>query len=245
MNDWQLREPIFVISPHLDDAVLSCAAMIAEHPNLTVVTVLAGAPATNHIGYNSVTTGATYAPEALRIRRDEDAAALSALSATHLWLDFLDNDYAEPGRSTNEADEVVTALRRLIELHHPATVFSPLGLWHVDHLFVSDVCIEVARSSSIDWYLYDDQPYAAGDAEAVRRRLGDLGRTLRLSEPVTTPGNQEVKRRAAKAYRSQYRPLKRSHRRAFRATMRADETYRLIVGDAAHSRLAPPDSTPT
>ncbi len=33
-----------VVSPHLDDAVLGCATLMAAHPGATVVTVFAGRP---------------------------------------------------------------------------------------------------------------------------------------------------------------------------------------------------------
>ena len=49
MHDWGWVEPaelerVVVVSPHPDDAVLSCGQFLARHPGTTVITVFCGQP---------------------------------------------------------------------------------------------------------------------------------------------------------------------------------------------------------
>jgi len=198
------------------------------HPGTTVVTVLAGAPNSPHTGYNSRTTGATHAPDALKIRKDEDSAALSSLSAGFVWLDFLDNDYADGADDINDVVDIRRALEDVIASRRPATVVSPLGLVHVDHVRVSDVCLDVALRCDIDWYLYTDLPYAAAMPRTVPQRVGELTTRVALGAPLLVPGDPVRKRATMKIYRSQFEPTRRSGRRGFRIAMKAPEEFRRV-----------------
>jgi len=77
-------ERIVIVSPHLDDAVLGCATLMAAHPGVTVVTVFAGRP----VEYPSpmqnwdALCGFADGDEVHVARRAEDAAALGVLDAT-------------------------------------------------------------------------------------------------------------------------------------------------------------------
>src|ERR1700732_2299673 len=67
--------PLTVISPHLDDAVLSCAQVLLAHPGSTVVTVFAGRPPD---GRWSSWDKACFRPgqDPMRVRQKEDRDAL-------------------------------------------------------------------------------------------------------------------------------------------------------------------------
>jgi hypothetical protein len=88
LNPFAPASPVCFISTHLDDVALSCSHFLAAHPGATVVTVFAGAPPESRVdGWNAKTTGEAYAPDALRVRRDEDALALAVVNASPYWLD--------------------------------------------------------------------------------------------------------------------------------------------------------------
>ena len=93
-----------VISPHLDDAVLSLGASLSHAArlgmNVTVLTVLAGDPDSSEpAGWWDAQAGFRTAGEANLARRREDARACSILRVTPRWLPFEETQY---GRSPEE-----------------------------------------------------------------------------------------------------------------------------------------------
>lgn len=122
-------------------------------------------------------------------RRREDAAALSLLGATPLWLDFLDRQYAA-GRSPDPA-QVADALATALD--GAPVVASPLGLGHPDHLAVAAACRDLARRSpGTRWFVYEDAIYraTAGGVDATLSRLRDDGFMLRELEPPPATAKQ-------------------------------------------------------
>jgi hypothetical protein len=80
-----------VLSPHLDDAVLSTGMWLTNHPGSTVVTVCAGLPGPGIPASNWDKAGGFQdADEAVLARRQEDEAALQVLHADQYLLGFLD-----------------------------------------------------------------------------------------------------------------------------------------------------------
>jgi LmbE family N-acetylglucosaminyl deacetylase len=177
---------LLVISPHLDDAVLSVSGLIVENPGAVVATVFAGVPSDP----DSSTVwdracGFGTAEEALTTRRREDAEALGVLGATPLHLGFVDEQYGEqPTRAALRA-----ALRHLIERVRPAAVAYPVGIVNEDHRRV----VYAAPAGGAPVHRYAELPYAAG---------------LRLEPPpgwrrMEPGGHRAAKARAAGCYRSQ------------------------------------------
>ena len=236
MTKFEPLQPIVVISTHLDDAVLSCAQLINATSDVTVVTVLAGAPEEFHEGYNSQTTGESFAPHAMKIRRDEDARAMSMLSADYVWLDLLENDYLGSHPRSNDTQEIREALSHVLNERRPRTVLSPLGLFHPDHLAVSNACLELATQSEFEWYLYLDMPYGLAIPKLVPERLATIDTSVNLATPDTFSGDPDIKRDVMKLYVSQFAPTRRNHRRGFKATMKASERYWKITGPASGSK---------
>ncbi len=235
MTKFSPLQPIVVISTHLDDAVLSCAQFIHAHSDVTVITVLAGAPDAFHEGYNSRTTGEPFAPNAIKKRRDEDAEAMSMLSAHYVWLEFHDNDYLQVLTRSDDKQEIRDALSQVLEERRPKSVLSPLGLFHPDHLAVSDACLELAKKSAYEWYLYLDMPYGLAMPKAVPERLATVEKTVNLATPELFSGDPDIKRNVMKLYATQFAPTKSNHRRGFRATMKAPEQFWKITGPASGS----------
>lgn len=121
-----MLDNILVISPHLDDAVLSCGDFLSVHPNAVVVTVFAGTPANADLNADLLTSwdaasGFSGAAEAMQTRRKEDLSALQMLDAAPHWLDFLDSQYL----ATPSIDDVARSLRTVLDEICPATVLYP------------------------------------------------------------------------------------------------------------------------
>jgi LmbE family N-acetylglucosaminyl deacetylase len=218
-------DPVVVLSPHLDDAVYSCAHFLSAHPSATVVTVMAGAPDAFHEGYNSSSTGESYAPDAVELRRNEDRTALAFLGATPIWLDLLDSDYVEYRPKADYVDLVRDEISRVLIEMSPATVIAPMGLIHPDHLAVSDASRGLWSRSTATWYLYMDLPYGLAHPRAVSKRLRILRRRVGLVGLDGYSGDDAIKQQAMGLYGSQFGPTRRNYREIFDATMNADERY--------------------
>lgn len=167
---------LLIVSPHLDDAVLSCAGAIHTHvrrgDQVIVATVF--------------TQGHEHAQ-----RRAEDLRAVSSLGAVALHLGLLDAPERLRCDRTHralveeaplrEADVawvqgvIDAAIRRV----KPTQVWAPLGVGgHIDHRVVhAALGGHTTVPSGVGSVLYEDRPYAFL-AGAVRRRLADLGLSL-------------------------------------------------------------------
>ena len=229
MSKLEPLEPVLVLSPHLDDAVLSCGHFLYAHPSTIVVTVLAGAPDTFHEGYNSETTDKPYAPDAISVRRDEDRRAMDFLSATPVWLDLLDADYGAYRPPTDYGDVIQGEIGRVLNETRPKSVFAPLGLINADHLAVSEACLALAVNSPFAWYLYMDLPYGLARPRKVSRRVAAISQRVQLVELDRYDGEPSVKQRAMGLYASQYAPTRRNFTKGFDATMRGGERYWRVV----------------
>jgi LmbE family N-acetylglucosaminyl deacetylase len=186
--------PLVVVSPHLDDAVLSCAGLIAGAPATTVLTVFAGFPpvrdATTPAEFLPGTTawdqasGFAGGDDVVGLRRAEDRAALAQLGAVPHWLDFLDSQYVvEPGESAGPAD-IAAGIRAAIKDLQPSTIAFPLGLSHTDHERTHEACFLLLDESpelARNWVAFVDVPYRAlhrAQADVRLARLRDLGYDL-------------------------------------------------------------------
>src|SRR5579862_4211033 len=99
---WGLEEPgdldrLLVISPHLDDAVLSCGALMLAHPGATVATLFAASPDSYSDPLNEHDTDCGFSPgdDTMAVRRAEDVRALRAVGAQSRWLPLCQNSHVE------------------------------------------------------------------------------------------------------------------------------------------------------
>jgi LmbE family N-acetylglucosaminyl deacetylase len=198
----QSLKPLLVVSPHYDDAVLSCGNLLAAVPDSTVITVFAGRPTNATILTDwDERCGFTSAAQAMAERARENGQALSTLEASGIDLDFLDSQYSE--RPQQGCDLLGDTLAAMISQTQPAAVFFPLGLFHEDHVTVSDVLMTLChRLPSIQWFVYADIPYAKRP-ERVARRLADCVDRGVAATPLHIGHLPERKAIAIKAYRSQ------------------------------------------
>src|SRR3712207_3185736 len=84
---------VTILSPHHDDAVLSCWSLLTAPGDVRVINVFAGVPADVTLGWWDRETGASDSAERMRERRVEDAEALAAVGRAALDLDLLEDQY--------------------------------------------------------------------------------------------------------------------------------------------------------
>jgi LmbE family N-acetylglucosaminyl deacetylase len=195
-------EPLCFVSTHLDDVALSCGHFVAANPGANVITVFTDAPADHRSGSNEQKTRQSYAPDALRVRREEDAAALAVLHARPTWLGLWECEYMESGQPL---EPIINKLQEAFTGLDAASVFVPLGLQHSDHIAVSTACLQLATDRTFDWYLYLDLPYALSLPDLWELRLADLSESAELVELDPFRPTSDVKREAVTRYASQIR----------------------------------------
>ena len=200
---------VVVISPHLDDGVLSCGDLLAQHPGSSVITIFAGRPDT----YPSLTAwdrSSGFEPwdDAVLCRQQEDETALRVLHATPCWLPFLDAQY---GGAASVA-EISSAIGRVLAELSDRVVVTPLGLYHSDHVLASDAALAaLPHISPRAWYLYEDALYRATPGAVAARVAVLQAAGIELEPAGSPPACSERKCTAVAAYRSQLRALRESH----------------------------------
>ena len=193
---------LLVVSPHLDDGVFSCGALLARHPGSVVVTAFAGGPRDGAgVTEWDRASGFTTSADAVLGRRAEDRAALARLGAEPHWLEFPDAQYGSSPDVATLAAALVAALTR-----EPfSRVLLPLGLFHSDHLLTHAAARAALRWVGRPWSLYEEAIYRRY-AGLLDERLALLARDGALA-PLAVSADTEAKRAAVACYRSQLRAL--------------------------------------
>lgn len=176
------------LSPHLDDAILSCAGRILRHvargERVVLLTVFSHADPDDAAGWAE--------------RRREDERAAAHLGAEPRWLGMPDAPFRDPAYADFDFDvlsgphapgdaqwrERLTArLHDELATLRPITLYAPLGVGdHVDHRLV----FEAAAGLHPRPLGYEDHPYALVP-HAVRRRLDALGLVTDDPPPPPSP----------------------------------------------------------
>lgn len=199
--------PALVVSPHLDDAVLSVGRFLAGRPDVTVLTVFAGIPDGAAATTYDEVCGFASGSQAVVERRAEDLAALGSLSALPVWADLLDGQYRaedpDPGEVVWAVDSALPA--------GADTVLVPLGIVHPDHLAVARASRSLVPgwlSAGIGVWVYSDLPGRVLWPEAEQAAYADWTACgFHLDLGFVGTGSKAAKRRALAAYRSQRRSL--------------------------------------
>lgn len=204
---------IVVISPHFDDAVFSCGQLLSAVSAPTVVTVFTACPADGGMLTDwDGRCGFASAAKAMQGRRAENDQALSLLQAKGIDLDFLDAQY--PQLPHNNAELLIDTLATTVSQLQPSTVIFPLGLFHSDHVRVSDALITLSpRFNTIRWIAYEDIPYCRQTGRVADRITQLAQRDIQMipvsPDPATgVPGpSTAIKELAVNAYKSQFQGL--------------------------------------
>lgn len=184
----QAGEQLLVVSPHLDDAVLSLGATLAHLArrgvDVRVLTVLGGDPDTDRpAGASNRRAGFTTTGEAARTRRAEDDLACARLGVRPLRLPFDDDESAprDPQALTAALAPSVRAADVVLVPGSPLT--------HPDHLLVARLAA-ACRAPAAAPGLYLEQPYAAW--HALARTGGRPWRTAVPDAPAVLPAADDA-----------------------------------------------------
>lgn len=199
-----LQGRVVVISPHLDDAVLSLGATIARAArsgaDVEVLTVLAGDTSSREpAGQWDALAGFAEAGEAARARRAEDAAACRIVGASARWLDFTDKQYGQPARS-DVREAVASAVRGATLVLVPG-----FPLEHPDHAWLSEVLVLQGLPAPLALYVEWPYAYAAlrsGGRAETPEQLREAGHARFMPSRLRTR-DLVAKWRAVRSYRSQ------------------------------------------
>ena len=205
------------LSPHLDDAVFSAGATLFQLARAgwrVVVATVFTRSVPNPQGFAlacQLDKGLAPDIDYMALRRDEDAAACTAVGAEPRWLSFPE----APHRGYESApalfaglhgDDVIIAritptIEGLIAELRPALVLAPQAIGgHVDHEAVVRALDRIQIGAPVLWWR--DYPYTMrGDQPSQPFR----GRFAEMREHVVQPTNlsRAAKRDASLAYRSQ------------------------------------------
>ena len=188
-----------IVSPHLDDAVLSMGGTIGA--GSTVLTVLAGFPPAWHwpTPFDNA-SGFDDSVKAVEAHRLEDQDACAELGARAEHRGFLDGQYGRPPEFTHLSDNLGDAIRR----HRRLAV--PLGLAHPDHRLVASACRTALHEvGPRRWIVYADLPAAHLWPEQEEAALGQWELDGYDLEPLCWSIDLDRKRAAVDRYVSQRR----------------------------------------
>lgn len=216
-----------VISPHLDDAAVSCALLMAANPGSVLTTVFAGGPAS----IAPLTTWdrlARYFPEGadvVGVRRGEDISACALVRAKPVHLTYWDRQYRNDsygydGPAQEKLPEVIAA-ELSSDLPPAAGEYwvVPLGLGHPDHRIAAEVGLLLAERGAGEFYVYEELPYAAelkSEVEGRKRYLAERGFSLTEDPTVDIGTDRSLKSAVIRCHASQHRLLRRRIRRVRR-----------------------------
>ncbi len=148
-----------LLSPHFDDAVLSCWQLLAGPGEVIVVNVFTAAPpvGTPAPMWDRL-TGATDPVHRMHERRQEDVVALATVGRSSINLGLLDDQYREHAQSPAEVAELIErAVGPEVTLLAPGAFHA-----HPDHVLVRAAALELARRGR-SFQLYADLPHAIRD----------------------------------------------------------------------------------
>jgi hypothetical protein len=202
-----------VVSPHLDDAVLSVYGQLG--PETTVVTVLAGLPPEGFLSDWDRQSGATDSRARIAARREEDHRALERSAALPAHLDFPDRQYVALGMAKPSPTDVAEALRPYLEgadeVLAPSALSTnsrnPLRRWRrrrdSDHRLIRDAVLRVTPDAT----LYAELPYALSEDRGFALPP-DVRRPRRQQrEDVLSPELLADKIASVRCYSTQLDPL--------------------------------------
>ncbi|MCB1999184.1 MAG: PIG-L family deacetylase [Burkholderiaceae bacterium] len=231
---WQDLERVVILSPHLDDAALSCGGLLHTLRRRVSTLVVSVSSATARIakadGSRPISSRKGHVSS--HMRRREDIAAMHSVDTHFVHLSFADAIYRRSpltGRLIyrNERERWVTprvddmahveelylVLRRLCLDLGRILLISPMGIGHhVDHHITAQVALRMVNShAGAELLFYEDFPYVAdpamgsGSQDDPPKALGRL--QLKPAQRFVVPVDVDAKMNLLRHYASQVRPL--------------------------------------
>ena len=142
-----------IFSPHTDDAIFSLGDHIIDNSDVfTIASAFAGIP-TDDVGHKKHTK-----------LRQEHYEACSMINAKVINGYLLDDVY---GKQNEE--HLINWIKDVIVNFD--NVYIPLGIYHPDHIFLSDTLINLMKDFDKTYFLYAELPYRLLYPELHRTRL--------------------------------------------------------------------------
>jgi len=172
-----------VVSPHLDDAVLSCGLFLAANPGSSIVTAFSHGPS-RVSPLPAWDAGARYFPDGadvMGVRRGEDISSAAMAHAGVLHLGYWDGQYRTSGYGYRgpPAGELPAAIAADLAGQagaQPGLAWViPLGIHHPDHVITAEAGLIFTASHDGPVYLYEELPYARRYRAVVAERKRSLG----------------------------------------------------------------------
>ena len=145
-----------ILSPHLDDAVISCFASVIQ-PGALVITIFGGVPEPGTSKIWDIVCGESDSVAMVKKRIDENKIALDAVNTESKNLDFLDAQYRK------DKQDISQIVKKIISITNPNDSFlAPLSASklfnHADHRITRNVGLELLRQQRKVSF-YPDSPY--------------------------------------------------------------------------------------
>lgn len=127
--------PLLVVSPHLDDAALSCAALIDREEPIDIVTVCTGRPRPPRQGDWDRVCGFADSDQAVAARLEEEFVAFAGTAHRLDRLDLLEAQYLDDPRPEHDRDTLGGYVTEWVAAHgdRPVTVALPACAGRVYH----------------------------------------------------------------------------------------------------------------
>lgn len=211
------------LSPHLDDAVLSCGGtihqLVAQGESVTVLTTMTGDPP-----YDLPETPITAdlhqrwqaGDQPGKARRQEDREALATLGAKYIHIPIQDCVYRVIRKEGNvialypteeslwgavHPEDYAMKVLRGIRQPRATTIYVPLGVGgHVDHRIVRDWGLWLDNGNPV---FYEEYPYINAKIEVDRALAHFSPRHMQLEIHELSDASVTAKTRAIACYASQ------------------------------------------
>ena len=218
------------LSPHLDDAVMSCGGIIHQQATgkdqVQVITVFAGEYEGGDLSPFALVQHGYWGdpPHPMPLRRAEDTAALALLGADARHLDYLDAVYrATPDGKWLYDDEealwervsaadpmagdwtgaLADRLESLLAAQEQTLIYAPLGIGHhVDHQIVH-AAARMLMARGYWLVFYEDYPYAQTPGATEQAVAVACAEEWQVDIVALSPGDLAAKVSALSYYRSQ------------------------------------------
>ena len=211
---------VAIISPHLDDGVLSCGELIRKNIinniQTTLITIFTGTPLPNELSYaaKQYHSNCFLSDDAMEYRKQEDIKACDYLGCGYLHLNYYECLYRkdENGKSIypdlsdiyhyeKADDRYCEMLERDLSviLNQYDKIYAPIGIGkHADHLLVRQAINRILIERQV--FFYEEVPYIGYEVESVRRFFS---KNMTPSIKTFSDDEWEAKVQAILFYRSQ------------------------------------------
>ena len=142
-----------IFCPHTDDAIFSLGDYIIDNDHsFTIASAFAGIP-TDEVGHKKHT-----------LLRQEHNEACAMINAKAINGDFLDDVYGKQNK-----DDLINWIKNIIVDFN--NIYIPLGIYHPDHIFLSDVLFSLMKDFNKTYYVYAELPYRLLYPELHKQRI--------------------------------------------------------------------------